>query len=162
MSPNRREFLGITGACLGFLAARNAEVYANERGGPDGSMAELTEQHLKGGFWSADSILLSAAKYLRKPEDIVTVATGFGGGIQMKDLCGYLTGGVMAIGLSVGSSRGDDKTGRERCQRLTKEYTGWWADNFPLHCKDMPQPCDFMGMGKEASRFLQNLFDRKS
>jgi len=28
---------------------------------------------------------------MKKPEEMVSVATGFGGGIGRKDLCGYVT-----------------------------------------------------------------------
>ena len=152
----------MTCSCAGIIAAQNIKAFARETGEPGGSMADWTGEHLSEGYWSADSILLSAAKHLKKPEEIVSVATGFGGGIQQKDLCGYMTGGVMAIGLFTGVTRGDDKAGREKCQRLTKEYADWWADNYPLHCKDMPQPCDFKGMGEAASRFLQKVFERET
>ncbi len=124
-------------------------------------MVEWTGEHLSEGYWSADSILLSAAKYLKKPESVVSVATGFGGGLLQKDLCGYLTGGVMAIGLFAGPTRPDDTASRERCHNLTKEFVDWWADRYPLRCKNMPQPCDYRGMGEAASRFLQKMFERE-
>ena len=149
-------------SCAGLFAAQNLKAFAGETGEPGGSMAEWTGEHLAKGYWSADSILLSSAKYLKKPEQIVSVATGFGGGILRKDLCGYLTGGIMAIGLFVGATRANDKAGREKCHRLTKEYADWWAENYPIHCKDIPQPCDFKEMGETASRFLQKLFERES
>jgi C_GCAxxG_C_C family probable redox protein len=152
----------MTCSCAGLFAAQNFKAFARGTGEPGGSMADWTEEHLSEGYWSADSILLSAAKYLKKPEQVVSVATGFGGGILQKDLCGYLTGGVMAIGLFAGATRGGDKAGREQCHRLTKEYADWWAETYPLHCKDMPQPCDFKGMGEAASRFLQKIFEREA
>ena len=152
----------MTYSCAGLFAVQNIKSFAAETGEPGGSMADWTEKHLSKGYWSADSILLSAAKYLKKPEQVVSVATGFGGGILQKELCGYLTGGIMAIGLFVGATRAGDQAGREKCHRLTKEYAEWWAENYPLHCKDIPQPCDFKGMGETASRYLQKLFERES
>lgn len=161
MSPNRREFLGVS--CLGLFAAYNKKVFGTPNVTSESSraMVKWTLDHLSEGYWSADALLLSAAKYLDEPQEIVKVATGFGEGLQQKDLCGFLTGGVMAIGLYAGTARGDDKAARERCHDLTKEYTEWWKSNFPLHCKDMSQPCDFKGMGQAASDFLQTLFERE-
>ncbi len=162
MSPNRREFLGMSCSCLGLAAALDLKALAEPAGGQGVSLAEGTAKALEEGFWSADSILLGAIKYLKKPEEIVSVATGFGGGIGRKDLCGYVTGGVMAIGLFAGSTKGGDMAGRQKCQRLTKEYVDWWAQANPLHCGEIKQPCDYKTMGAKASAFLQAMFERET
>ena len=94
--------------------------------------------------------------------DVVAAATGFGGGMGRKDLCGYVTGGVMAIGLFCGAAKGSDKAARQKCGRLTKEYLDWWTASTPLHCGDIKQPCGFQLMGKNASEFLQKMFEREA
>lgn len=162
MSSNRREFLKLSCSCLGALAAAELQAYSGQSGAAAGSMAGWTAQHLTEGFWSADSLLLSALKYMKKPEEIVCAATGFGGGIGRKDLCGYVTGGVMAIGLFCGAAKGGDKAARQKCQRLTKEYLEWWTANIPLHCGEIKQPCNYQLMGKNASEFLQKVFEREA
>ena len=166
MSQNRREFLGLSCACLGALSALSAldlEAFqAAPEGKAPGSMVDWTQQHLKEGFWSADSLFLSGIKYLKQPEDLVRIATGFGGGMLQKDLCGYVTGGVMAIGLFSGAAKGNDKAAREKCGRLVKEYTAWWAKNYPMRCGDIKHPCDYATMGKNASEFLQKMFEREA
>jgi C_GCAxxG_C_C family probable redox protein len=161
MSLNRREFLGLSCSCLGLISVAEVKALAEQAAEQGASMKSLTLQHLTEGYWSADSLLLSAAKYLKEREDIVKVATGFGGGILQKDLCGYVTGGVMAIGLFSGAVKGNDKAARDRCHRLTKEYIKWWAENYPLRCGDIKQPCDYKGMGEKASDFLQGVFERE-
>ncbi len=162
MSSNRREFLTLSCSCLGLLAASDLKAFCGQAGPAGGSMAGWTAQHLNEGYWSADSLLLSALKYMKKPEDIVSAATGFGGGMGRKDLCGYVTGGVMAIGLFSGAAKGGDKAGRQKCQRLTKEYLDWWASGNPLHCGEIKQPCDYKAMGEKTSEFLQKLFERET
>jgi C_GCAxxG_C_C family probable redox protein len=164
MSPSRRDFLGLSCSCLGLVAALDLKAFPGQSGPkPEGaSMVEWTGQHLSEGFWSADSLLLSAVKYLKKPDEIVSVATGFGGGMGQKDLCGFVTGGVMAIGLFAGAAKGGDKAGRQKCQRLTKEYLAWWSTAHPLHCGEIKQPCDYKLMGEKASEFIQKLFERES
>jgi len=161
MSLDRRDFLGMTCSCLGLLAASGLSAESLSEG-EEKSMADMTLQHLTQGYWSADSLLLSAAKHLKKSEDYVQLAVGFGGGIQQKDLCGFLTGGVMAIGLFAGATRGNDKPARQKCHKLTKEYMAWWKERHALKCKDIGQPCDYKSMAKEASDFLQSMFGEKS
>jgi C_GCAxxG_C_C family probable redox protein len=147
---------------LGALAALDLKAFQASSGGQTGSMPEWTKQHLTEGYWSADSLFLSALKYLKQPEDLVRIATGFGGGMLQEDLCGYVTGGVMAVGLFAGAAKGSDKAARDKCGRLVKEYTAWWAQNYPLHCKDIKKPCDYKTMGNKASEFLQQMFERES
>ena len=166
MLMNRRTFIGKSCACLGGLAVLDTAVLLAQSGAVAGTMADLTGRHLNEGFWSADSVFLSAVKFLKQPEDLVRVATPFGGGMGQKDLCGYLTGGYMAIGLFAGAKKGNDNAARQKCSRLAKEYYEWWAKNYPVHCKDInksrTEPCDYKAMGQKASVFLQTLFERES
>ena len=163
MSSNRREFLKFSCSCLGLMAAADLKAFPGQPAPAGGAMAGWTAQHLTQGYWSADSLLLSALKYMKKPEEIVSAATGFGGGIGRKDLCGYVTGGVMAIGLFCGAAKGADMAGRQKCLRLTKEYLDWWAQSTPLHCGDIKQPsCDYKAMGARASEYLQKMFERET
>jgi len=104
-------------------------------------------------------------KYLKKPEELVSISTGFGGGVGMKDLCGYYTGGVMGIGLFCGRVKVEDRKARNKCSRLTREYTKWWKENFLLHCRDIRtegttgKVCD--NVREKASEFIQRLFERE-
>lgn len=162
----RRTFLMKSCACMGSLVLLETPHSFAQAGNTNETMARLTEQHLKEDFWSADAIFLSAIKYLKKPNELVRVATPFGGGMGQKDLCGYLTGGYMAIGLFAGIEKAGDNESRERCNRLAKEYYEWWIKNYPLHCKDInkskSEPCDYQTMGKKVSCFLQEQFEKES
>jgi C_GCAxxG_C_C family probable redox protein len=149
-------------SCLGLLATLDLKALPGQSGPEGASMVKWTSQHLNEGFWSADSLLLSAVKYLKKPEEIVSVATGFGGGMGQKDLCGFVTGGVMSIGLFSGAAKGGDRAGRQKCQKLTKEYLAWWTKAYPLHCGEITPPCDYKVMGEKAADFIQKLFERES
>ena len=109
-------------------------------------------------------MFLSSLKYLNKPEELVSIATGFGGGVKMKDLCGFYTGGVMGIGLFCGRVKPEDKENSAKCSKLTIEYTKWWRENFPLHCRDI-KPKDATravcnDVGVKAAGFLQKLFEK--
>lgn len=95
----------------------------------------------------------------------MSISTGFGGGIKMKDLCGFYTGSVMGIGLFCGRVKAEDKEASRKCSKLTREYTKWWRENFPFHCRDIRtedstrKVCE--NVGEKASEFIQRLFERE-
>ncbi len=162
MPTDRRAFLGRTCACLGVIPVLDLASFHMASGDQAANMKDLTALHLGQGFWSADSLLLSAAKYLEKPEEVVAVAVGFGGGMLRKDLCGFVTGGVMSIGLFCNATQGSNRAARDKCHRLTREYLAWWEGNHPLRCAEIGEPCDYRTMATEASDFLQTMFARES
>ena len=140
MTRNRSEFLGLSCACLGALAALDLKAFQAAPPGQAGSMVDWTKQHLNEGFWSADSLFLSALKYLKQPEDLVRIATGFGGGMLQKDLCGYVTGGVMAIGLGLinYNPRTDNPEARKVVTAATKQFYRWFeAEIGHARCYDI-------------------------
>ncbi len=89
------------------------------------------------GYSCAESGLMVALRFMKKPEDLVWVAGGFGGGMGQQDLCGFLTAGIMAIGLHVGSRKLDANEAKRLCGSKTGEYWAWWAATAPLHCRDI-------------------------
>ena len=95
MNIDRRKFIklsvsGLAGLCgcgTGFLKGRS-----------EYSMVENYSKLRKRRYSCAETMFLNIVKYLNEPEDLVSISTGFGGGIKMRDLCGFYTGGVMGIG----------------------------------------------------------------
>jgi len=80
-----------------------------------------------GGYNCAESVLrgVCLAQGLNLPDTCLKMATPFGGGVgRSEDLCGALSGGVMAVGASLG--RTDEKGEKARCydaaNRLYKEF----------------------------------------
>ncbi|MDH5467297.1 MAG: C-GCAxxG-C-C family protein [Candidatus Aminicenantes bacterium] len=90
--------------------------------------------YFKKGYNCAESFLYVALKFMKKPRKLFWVASGFGGGIGHKDLCGFLTGGVMAIGLSVGKLKVNREEAKEIWERKVDEYWKWWASLAPYRC----------------------------
>ena len=56
-----------------------------------------------------------------------------------QDLCGFLTAGIMAIGLFVGTQKIDKKAAKTLCSGKVKEYWDYWASIAPLHCAEIRQ-----------------------
>jgi C_GCAxxG_C_C family probable redox protein len=64
-------------------------------------------------------------------ELIFKAATGFGGGVgRMGDICGALSGGVMAIGLQYGRTTKEDQTSGPKTYALTEKLYGLFEQEF--------------------------------
>jgi len=100
-------------------------------------MAKDLKSYFGKDYSCAESLLMVSLQFLGKPEELVWLASGFGGGLYHKDLCGFLTSGVMAIGLSAGMLKKERAEGKEHCKQKVKEYWKWWTSMAPLHCSEI-------------------------
>jgi hypothetical protein len=100
-------------------------------------MAADMENFWGKGYSCAETGLVVALRYMKMPEDLVWASAGFGGGIGHQDLCGFLTSGIMAIGIHTGALKLDKKAAKEHCGRKVNEYWDWWVSTAPLHCPDI-------------------------
>jgi hypothetical protein len=100
-------------------------------------MAKDMDNFWHKGYGCAESGLMVALRFMKKPEDLVWVAGGFVGGMFHQDLCGFLTAGIMAIGLYAGSLKIENKEAKGLLSRKANEYWSWWASTAPLHCRDI-------------------------
>lgn len=103
-------------------------------------MAEELIGYFTGGYSCAESILMVALRYSGISEDGVWAAAGFGGGVQHKELCGFLTGGVMGIGFAAGGLKLDREDAKKQCSRAVNQYWDWWGTIAPLRCGDIRKP----------------------
>jgi C_GCAxxG_C_C family probable redox protein len=78
----------------------------------------------KSGNSCAQSILTPFGKeHFKNTEDAARIAAGFEAGIAFKgEVCGAVSGAVMAIGLKYGHSNPTEELSKERLYKLTKEY----------------------------------------
>lgn len=93
---------------------------------------EMAFQFFQSGFHCAEAISKSLTGLLAKDGDNYTpkVATGFGGGIggSHLDICGALTGGIIALGWLFGRANpGEDKT---RIFGLASEFRKRFGEKF--------------------------------
>jgi C_GCAxxG_C_C family probable redox protein len=100
-------------------------------------LAQGLKNYFHNGYSCAESILMVSLKSLKKSEKLVWIASGFGGGVQHGDLCGFLTGGIMAIGLSSGKLNMGREAAKAICDQKVEEYWQWWASTAPLHCSEI-------------------------
>lgn len=100
-------------------------------------MAKDLKKYFGKGYSCAESLWMVSLRYLKKPEDLVWIASGFGGGMYHKDLCGFLTAGIMAIGLKAGMLEKERKEAKEDVKQAVKQYWKWWISLAPLHCSEI-------------------------
>lgn len=89
------------------------------------------------GHSCAESILMVSLKHGKMPEKWVWAAAGFGGGMGQKDLCGFLTGGLIGLGFACGSLKTDSKNAKKILSQARKSFWQWWAKQAPLHCSEI-------------------------
>jgi C_GCAxxG_C_C family probable redox protein len=72
------------------------------------------------------------------------IASGFGAGMaREQEVCGALTGGIMAIGLKHGQERAGDKEAKEKTYALTRELLARFRSQFgACRCLDLLGGCD--------------------
>jgi len=100
-------------------------------------MAKDLKNYFGKSYSCAESLWIVSLRFLKKPEDLVWIASGFGGGMYHKDLCGFLTGGIMAIGLKAGMLEKERKEAKEDVKQAVKQYWKWWISLAPLHCSEI-------------------------
>jgi C_GCAxxG_C_C family probable redox protein len=115
------------------------------------------------GYSCAESILLAALKYLKKPEEFLYSAATFGGGMGHDDLCGFLTGGLMALGNAAGVQYKDRKKMKAQAGKMSKKFWKWWESWAPLHCYQLKTKYDkdgFVNMKKRVAAKIEELIKK--
>jgi len=86
------------------------------------------------GYPCSEMILLAALRRFGLPENHLDAAAVFGGGAGKKDLCGLLTGGLMAIGLAAGRKTSDRERVHQIGRTASNAYWDWWMSRGDVHC----------------------------
>jgi len=113
------------------------------------------------GYHCSEAIFIAVGKHElgKVTDEMIRMTTPFAGGIgsQHKDLCGALTGGIMAIGAIDG--RSDSRVNDDNCLALTSEYRDAFLEKFgSLVCEDLKQgACG--EITRQASLLLMNLLE---
>lgn len=71
-------------------------------------------------------------------ETAMKVTTGFGGGVRDKEICGAVSGAVMAIGLIIGQKSEDDIESKKQASDLTIEFHKKFKEKHgSIVCRDL-------------------------
>ncbi|MGA8856915.1 MAG: C-GCAxxG-C-C family protein [Candidatus Bathyarchaeia archaeon] len=106
------------------------------------SLEEVAKRNFNSGFNCAESVLLAVTAELdatgqTKEHVIPRIATGFGGGIGRNgDVCGALTGGVMAISLVFGRDKPEES--RKPCYPVVDRFYNDFRSKFgSCKCREL-------------------------
>ncbi len=86
------------------------------------------------GYPCSEMILLAALRRFDLGENHLDAAAVFGGGFGKRDLCGLLTGGLMAIGFAAGKKYPDRQQVHQVGRTASNAYWDWWVSRGDLHC----------------------------
>ena len=91
---------------------------------------EAAEARFRGSFNCAQSVLAALAPRLGLPEaTALKVGAAFGNGIgRSGNVCGAVTGALMAIGLRYGTTDGSDEAAKETTYTVAEEFMARFRD----------------------------------
>ncbi len=143
---------------LGFSQPFSREEAAAAEASPmAGIIAGLNGQ----GYPCSEMMLLAALRRFDLPEEHLNAAAVFGGGVGKRDLCGFLTGGLMAIGISAGTRYTDRQQLHTVGRKASNAYWEWWLTRGDLHCMGPltthETPEEFVRMAQRAAVKLEEV-----
>jgi hypothetical protein len=115
----------------GFIGPFTEAEAAQVTGSP---MAQEIAGLMGQGYPCSEMMLLAASRRFGLSENHLDAAAVFGGGIGKRDLCGLLTGGLMAIGLVAGEKYPDRAQVHQVGRQASNAYWDWWLTRGDLHC----------------------------
>lgn len=109
------------------------------------SPAETASEKFLSGFNCAQSVLWAFAPQLGlASDDALKIACGFGAGMgRRQEVCGAVTGGIMALGLKYGRGEAQDRTATEETYAKTQELMRRFeAAHGSCNCRQLLEGCD--------------------
>jgi len=106
---------------------------------------EMAVQKMVEGYNCAQSVLFACGDDLGiDVQALVKVASGFGAGMGRKgEVCGALTGGIIALGDRYGRGQGDDRSATEATYSKTVELMDRFeAAHGTILCRELLGGCD--------------------
>jgi C_GCAxxG_C_C family probable redox protein len=118
-----------------------------------GEVPNRSRQLFESGFHCAESVLLAVAEHQGIKSDLIPkIATGFCGGIaRTGNLCGAVSGAIMALNLAKGRTAPDQPVADNYAavQKLLKKFDGRFGST---NCRDLIR-CDLMT--EEGRRYFK-------
>lgn len=91
------------------------------------------------GFNCSQAVLSVFCEELNYDRDLaLKISTGFGGGIRKGEVCGAVSGAIMALGLKYGHNIEGDTQTKSKAYSLTKEFINRFEEkNGTIVCKKL-------------------------
>lgn len=108
------------------------------------SPAQIAAERLLAGYNCAQAVLCAnSAKLGLNPDTALRLACGFGGGVARDgEICGAVSGAIIAVGLKHGRGEGEEKGKTEACYTKTQELIAYFrARHGSIVCRELTK-CD--------------------
>jgi len=109
------------------------------------STAETASEKFLSGYNCAQSVLWTFAPRVNiVPDAALKIACGFGAGMgRRQEVCGAVTGGILALGLKFGRGEAQDRTATEETYAKTQELMRRFeAAHGSCNCRELLAECD--------------------
>jgi len=125
------------------------------------TMAQDVPNYMGKGLGCAEICLAASCKYMGVSDEWVDAAAVFSGGFGKGDLCGLLTGGLIAMGIAAGKLNEGRAELKQFARPLKDEYWDWWALRGSVHCAELRTRYDgseeFTRMTQRAAAKVEQL-----
>lgn len=100
---------------------------------------ELAIKYHDSGFNCAQAVLCACAEYTGLDEKTaLAISAGFGGGLRSGEVCGAISGAVMALGLANPFTDSSDTAAKDKIAALAKECVAAGKEKFGcVHCSEL-------------------------
>ena len=100
---------------------------------------ELAIKYHDSGFNCAQAVLCACAEYTGLDEKTaLAVSAGFGGGLRSGEVCGAISGAVMALGLAKPFTDSSDIAAKDKIAALAKECVAEGKEKFGcVRCSEL-------------------------
>ncbi|MDX9866289.1 MAG: C-GCAxxG-C-C family protein [Kiritimatiellia bacterium] len=125
--------------------------------------SDTASEKFTSGYNCAQSVLWAFAPRLGlDPDTALKIACGFGAGMGFRqEVCGAVTGGIMALGLKYGRGENQDRTATEETYNKTQELMRRFeAVHGTCNCRKLLGDCDLSsdsGFSEFKTRDLHRL-----
>lgn len=151
--------IGLTaedGTFIALTPGMKASIESSREKSPQKTKAEIAVEKFKQGFNCAQSVLFAFSDVLKfDSETALKLACGLGAGMGRKqEVCGAVSGGILALGLKYGKSVKDDNEASETTYAKTRTL----IDRFEkahgsINCRKLIDGCDLL-TEQGQTRFL--------
>lgn len=107
--------------------------------------SEQANSKFVGGYNCAQSVFSAFCEDLQIDQNAaLKIACGFGAGMGRKgEVCGAVTGGIMALGARYGRGENEDRTATEATYARTREFMNQFASqHHTCLCRELLNGCD--------------------
>ena len=114
------------------------------------TIQEKAVEYHKSGFNCAQSVLCACGEYTGLDEKTaLAISAGFGGGLRCGEVCGAVSGMVMAVGAAYPFTDAADAQAKEKIAALAKTICGEFMEKYGcLRCEELK------GDGKRCNEYI--------